>query len=641
MAIRETEQLKEIREKRKEVDKEYEGGLPSYLHDYFDDKEIKEIKKEYYRQRAINKNRSIRKSIALGYEEVKKFREERDAKFWEENKTEIVKKQKRLSKKFTPKYEEPPRADERVEQERELTEEERKVLILLCRDDLYLFAIRYFPHYLKRPSSRFHKFLYKTLSREFKKKNRKKGFKLAIAAPRSHAKSSVVSTILPLWCICYNKKKYILLISDTAGQAEDFLADVKRELENNVKLAQDFPNVVGKGPVWRTNEIITPNEVKVSALGTGSKVRGRRFGVHRPSLVVGDDLENGDMVRSPVTRDFIRYQWFDKDLMFVGGEKGTATDFLVVGTILGKDSLLNALLDPDQYPEWHGVRFQSVLKFSTSPLWDEWERIYKDRFNLKRKRAAWEFFKEHEEEMLEGTEVLWPEGDPYYDNMVYKITNPSGFAAEKQNYPIDPTKIYVTTDDLHWENFSSDAKIKEALKRSWYFGAIDPSLGKKSTKGDYSAIVTIARDPKTGFLFVVSINLRRRSVDQQIIDIIRAHERYNYRLFAIETNAFQYVLAEGLRKESRKSGIYVPTKDINQYQDKKMRFEGVLPFITDGTVVFDSYKYRYVQEYNKGIEQLCTFTGENDKEDDFVDALGMCIEIAKKPRYKLLTKRTR
>ena len=58
--------------------------------------------------------------------------------------------------------------------------------------------------------------------------------------------------------------------------------------------------------------------------------------------------------------------WFDKDVMFVGGEEGTVTDFLVCGTVLGKDSLLNKLLTPEDYPNWRSKRFSAVINFSVS-----------------------------------------------------------------------------------------------------------------------------------------------------------------------------------------------------------------------------------------------------------------------------------
>jgi len=67
------------------------------------------------------------------------------------------------------------------EQERALTPEEIRVLVKLCENDLYLFAIRYFPHYLKRPSSRLHRFFVWDFGTGDKQIS--KWCKMAIAAP--------------------------------------------------------------------------------------------------------------------------------------------------------------------------------------------------------------------------------------------------------------------------------------------------------------------------------------------------------------------------------------------------------------------------------------------------------------------------
>lgn len=625
--------LEELEKAKEELREQYGSGeeIPNYMRDFFDSEEERLRKNEFFEK--------IReKKYSTPIDERHKYKKEQEEKFWESNTSEIVKLQKPVRNDFEVNYEEPNRGD--IDEERDLTPEEIRVLIGLCENDLYLFAVRYFPHYLKKSSSELHKFLYRTLAREVND-SKSSGIKWAIAAPRGNAKSSIVSGIFPLWCLCYKKKNFIVLLSDTAGQAQDFLADIKRELEFNLKLIRDFPNVCGKGLIWRIDEIITANQVKMIALGTGNKIRGRRFGIYRPDLVIGDDLENYEMVYSDTQRNKIRYEWFNKDVIFAGGEEGSRTDFFIVGTTIGRDSLLNALLDPNEYPEWDSRRFAAVKKFSMSSKWDDWEKIYKNRFDSMRKENAKSFFEEHQDEMLAETEVLWPEGDPYYSLMEYKITNPSGFVTEKQNAGYDSTKVYINRDQLHWENFSTNPRIKDALKRSLNYGALDPSLGKKSTQGDYSVILTISRDPKTGFLLVLDIDVKRRSVDDQIDEILKKHEKYRYKLFGIETNAFQYVVADSLRKRSRKEGSYVPIKEINQYSDKKLRIEGVIPFLLDGTIIFDTVKYKTNQQYNLGVEQICTYTGEGSTFDDTPDCLEMAFQIAKAPRYKLMTKQTR
>jgi len=629
--------IEEINEHRKELDKKYDDGLPKYLIDFFDNEVDKFKKREFYRNRAIQRYK-------YSNEDKKKYYKKRDEEFWKTNKYELVKKEKRLGKHLDSVYKEPDRNTKILDDEKDLSPEDIKMLIAMCEEDLYLFAIRYFSHYLKQPSSEFHKYIYNFLTNNInQRKKYSRGFKHAIAAPRSNAKSSVISTILPLWCIAYNKKKFIIIISDTVDQAIDFLSDVKREIDHNVLLQRDFPHIVGKGPIWKQDEIITNNDIKLMALGTKSKVRGRKYGIHRPDLICGDDLENSAMVRSEAEREWIRYQWFNKDLLHVHGEKGTFTDILVVGTILGKEALLTALLDPNEYPDWTSRRFKAVHKFSDSPLWDEWEELYKNRFDENRIDTARQFFEDHKEEMLEGTKVLWPEGDPYYDLMVEKISDYSAFLSEKQNDPLDPSLILVPLKDIRFENFSQDW-IQDIIKnkRNPRYGALDPSLGKKNKKGDYSCITMVIRDLKSGYILVCILDLKRRSVDDQIEAILKYHSKYHYKLFAVETNAFQLVVADTLRKYSRKSGLYVPVKDVVVKNDKKMRFEKHIPIIKDGTVIFDKQRYNNNNMYFKSIEQITTFVGDGrDKNDDAVDGLSLTLDLITQRVFKRRTKQTK
>jgi len=627
----------DVQRHREELAKEYDGGLPEYLHNYFDDILLRVKKNQFFLEK-----KKMKYSATL--EEKKEYMEKKKEDFWKGNDFVIIKKQKRTG---NPVFEEAPRNSQRIEDEQDLTEEEIKILIAMCETDLYLFAIRYFSHYLKKPSSEFHKYLYSYLTENTNnRKKNSKGFKHAVAAPRGAAKSTVISTIYPLWCIAYNKKRFIILLSDTISQSEDFLAEIKREIGNNALLLRDFPHLAGEGAIWRGDEVITKNDIKILALGTGSKIRGRRYGVNRPDLIIADDIESAKTIRSESERTHIRHEWFDKEVLHVYGEKGTYTDFLFIGTILGKSSLLYALLDSQQYPDWTGKIFKAVISFSESDLWNKWAEIYKDRFNENRIDDARKFFEENREGMLDGTKVLWPEGEPYYDLMVVRLSSPSAFQAEKQNNPLDPTKIIITLEELRFENFNVDPWLSIIKnRRNPIYGAIDPSLGKHQKKGDPSCICTVVKDLATGFILVQGISLKRRIVDKQIEDILKFHIYYNehygrgYKLFAVETNAFQLVLADNLRKESRKSGIYVPIKDVVVKNDKKARFEKHVPLLRDGTVIFDTIKNRNTAEYNKAIEQISTFVGDgSDLEDDAVDGLSLALDIVTTPKFKLRTK---
>ena len=88
-------------------------------------------------------------------------------------------------------------------------------------------------------------------------------FRIAQAAPRGHSKSTLASLILPLWCIVFEKRKFIGLVSDTSEQAGDFLEFIKAELDANERLREDFPEACGEGRVWKAGQAITRNNVRI------------------------------------------------------------------------------------------------------------------------------------------------------------------------------------------------------------------------------------------------------------------------------------------------------------------------------------------------------------------------------------------
>jgi len=88
------------------------------------------------------------------------------------------------------------------------------------------FARVYLDHHLRLPPSRMHADLYKMLH----KATQQRGQRIAVAAPRGHAKSTVVSLAYVLWSILYEHEKLIVIVSATKEQAVLLLKSIKDEL---------------------------------------------------------------------------------------------------------------------------------------------------------------------------------------------------------------------------------------------------------------------------------------------------------------------------------------------------------------------------------------------------------------------------
>jgi hypothetical protein len=147
--------------------------------------------------------------------------------------------------------------------------------------------------------------------------------RVAIAAPRGHAKSTAITKCYTLAATLFRTADYILIVSDTYNQACLFLGEIKRELIQNQDLVDLFElkkdedgNTVLE--MDRENDIIVAfkdgHQFRITALGSEQKVRGLLWNGRRPNLIVGDDLENDEIVMNPERRDKFK-QWIQNALL--------------------------------------------------------------------------------------------------------------------------------------------------------------------------------------------------------------------------------------------------------------------------------------------------------------------------------------
>lgn len=428
------------------------------------------------------------------------------------------------------------------------------------------FVNNYFPHYIKHPSkSELHEYLFQTLPEIIRQP---KSEQLAIAAPRGEAKSTLVSQLFVLWCIVTEQKKYVVIVMDSIDQAYPMLEAIKAELGFNPRLKADFPDASGGGKIWQAQTIVTANGIKVQVAGSGKKLRGLRHGSHRPDLVVLDDIENDEQVRSPEQRDKL-HQWLTKTIMPLGSAGGKL-DIIYIGTILHYDSVLSRTLNN---PLWRTARFKAMVEMPTNMvLWDRWEELLRNEG----KNVAYAYYKDHEAEMLEGAVVSW-KARPVYDLMLIRADSHSAFDSEYQNDPI-------SGEDA---TFSGIIKYWVVLPKGLlYFGACDPSLGKHGSSRDPSAIIIGGFDREAGILYVIEALIKKRLPDRIIEDIIELQKKYSCMLWLVETVQFQEFLKTELVKRSAKAGYPVPAQGVTPHTDKILRIETLQPHVANGLILF-------------------------------------------------------
>lgn len=501
--------------------------------------------------------------------------------------------------------------------------------------DMEFFGRAYFPHYFSRPSPDFHRELdaiwqqgvmkgcYPITPVKAKAINRMPGVRRAVAAPRGHAKSTTLTFKGTMHSVLYEYKHYPIILSDSSEQAEGFLENIRVEFEENPAIREDFGDLVGS--VWRSNVLVTKSNIKLEAIGSGKKIRGRKHRNWRPDLLVLDDVENDENVRTPEQRKKLS-GWFNKAVSKAGDDY---TDIIYIGTLLHYDSLLANTL---RNPAYRSIKYQAVISFSPAEdLWNQWEEIYTDLDNDDREADARAFFEEHREAMLADTQVLWEEKLSYYDLMVMKVSEgEAAFNSEEQNEPINPDDCIFMEE---WLEYYNEAEMDFKDNAFQFFGFVDPSLGK-TKHSDFSAIITLAKHKANGYMYVLDADIDRRHPDKIISDVLakevwlRKTYGHGYRKLGAEVNQFQWFLKEELAKASARAGLYLPIEEVQQTNDKTLRIQTLQPDIKNHYIKFNA-------RHKRLLEQLLHFPMASH--DDGPDALEGARTIAKKTkRFRIL-----
>ncbi len=469
--------------------------------------------------------------------------------------------------------------------------------------DLRFFGATYLPHYHAICSeSLAHAWIYERLPDQI---DRAGGSKTALAAPRGEGKSTLVGLELVLWCLVTQRKRYILMISDTHRQAATLLTAVKAEMESNPRLRADFPDVAGEGRLWREDEIVTRDNRKVQALGSGQRMRGLRHGPWRVDLVVGDDLENDQNAATPEQRLKLK-KWWSQVVRFVGPPDG-ALDVVAIGTRIHHDSLLTHLLDSSL---WEGKTFRAIMRWpDRMDLWDQFTSLA----TSEGEQAARAYCASRQAEMDAGAELCWPAAQPLVELMLERAENPVSFATEKQNDPSAGPEAIFAGQISYWQDRPADLIA---------FGAVDPSLGRAGAGRDPSAILVggIARSGSGRRpLYVLEALIRRRPPDAIIHDVIELQRRYKCAVWSVENVQFQEYFRQELVAQSSQASVPVPAVGVTPHVDKRLRIESLQPHMANGLILLH-------REQRALIDQLEHYP--HAAHDDGPDALHMLWALA-------------
>jgi len=203
----------------------------------------------------------------------------------------------------------------------------------LMKKSLLLFTCAYFNHYITFALSKFHKELIGLLENLSIRH-------LGVMAFRNSGKSTFMTTIYPIWAIMGDhQKKHVLIISKTDRQAKLHLQSIRTELEHNALLKQDLGPFKEDGSWGIEGLVLEKYGARIACYSIEQSVRGIRHGAHRPDLIILDDFEDGESVKTIEARDKT-YTWVNNEVLQSGSRQ---TRVLYAGNYLHDDCYLMRL----------------------------------------------------------------------------------------------------------------------------------------------------------------------------------------------------------------------------------------------------------------------------------------------------------
>lgn len=252
----------------------------------------------------------------------------------------------------------------------------------ICKSSFQHFCIEYLSHKFTLDPAGFH---YR-ISEEIVEKT---GI-IAILGFRGSAKTTIVEAYA-LWCFIYQTSPLTVVICADKDASKRFLANIKAEVEDNVKLKSDFGYATEErdktsiSDNWSQSQLVL-NNASIIAKSRGDKIRGINFRNKRPTLIIGDDIENVNSTKTQENRRKTS-EWFYTEVIPATAQGVLALDtkVILIGNLVHKDCLLANLNDKK-------LENGEIVRVIWIPLLREngecnWKALYPTEADIERQKS--------------------------------------------------------------------------------------------------------------------------------------------------------------------------------------------------------------------------------------------------------------
>lgn len=440
--------------------------------------------------------------------------------------------------------------------------------IAKAKTDKIYFAKTYFPHYCEAEFCDAHKDMLELADRynEF----------TVIAGFRGLAKSTLISFIDEIHKTVFNLNKFTIFCCDTQETAaSEFLIPIKAELEENVRLINDFGD--SKTSNWTNTDFRTRKGKRFLALGPKMGAKGKRNKASRPDRIIVEDFEN---INSSKKKSIIK-----RRLKFLLKDLGKSVSFkkwqfIFLGNYFSKKTIIHHLLSSEECKHWNRRVYPALVERAGKIV------------------SAWEDFFPTKELLREQSE------------------DPITFRTERMQKPEDDEAIFKE----EWIQYLNDDEIDfESLVNVSYH---DPSA-LKGQEHDYKAILTLGTDLASGDFIVIHAWIRKSSKWKSINEHFAISKKFKTLADGVESVGYQATLREDYEKLEIELRQKLPLKMMNTRINKEVRVGRLSSLVERGKIKF---RRNNSGDMNLLIEQLLDFPdGEND---DGPDAVAGAVELA-------------
>jgi len=213
----------------------------------------------------------------------------------------------------------------------ELMIRDRKIRSAAATQSLRLFFGTYFGHYVGHPFAPFHMEMF-YLAEDPANKT------IVVMGARNSAKSAIMNTALSIWSVLgAPQKKFVIIASRTQQKAKQHFMNTRKELESNRLLRSDLGPFKTEESQWGSSIVLSKYDAQITFASAEQSLRGMRYKQYRPDLLIADDIEDSDSVRTIDGRNDT-YNWITQDAIPAGDLEKMRV--VLLGTLLHEDSVM-------------------------------------------------------------------------------------------------------------------------------------------------------------------------------------------------------------------------------------------------------------------------------------------------------------